>query len=78
MYRYVTEPYEPQVVKRHCGLMENDMRGRGRVHPGVVEHIDNAEDKCSCEWGFGHPRWGLYKFTHSLKARLVSTLEPEM
>ena len=50
------EPYEPQVVKRHCGLMENAMVARGRVHPGVVEHITNTEEKCSCEWGFGHPR----------------------
>lgn len=50
------ELYEPQVVKRHCGLMEQDMVAQGRVHPGVVEHIDNPGEQCSCEWGFGHPR----------------------
>lgn len=50
------EPYEPQVVLRHCGLMEGEMVGAGRVHPGVLEHITNPEEKCSCEWGFGHPR----------------------
>ena len=50
------EPYEPQVVKRHCGLMEQDMVARGRVHPGKIEHINNPGEQCSCEWGFGHPR----------------------
>ena len=50
------EPYEPQVVKRHCGEMENDFKAKGKVHPGVVEHIDKRPAECSCEWGFGHPR----------------------
>ena len=50
------EPYEPQVVKRHCGEMENDFKAKGKVHPGVVEHIDKQPAECSCEWGFGHPR----------------------
>ena len=50
------EAYEPQVVKRHCGHMENEMHMQGRVHPGVVEHINNPNEQCSCEWGFGHPR----------------------
>ena len=50
------EPYEPQVVKRHCGHMENDFRQMGKVHPGVVEHINKLKPECSCEWGFGQPR----------------------
>ena len=50
------EPYEPQVVRRHCGHMENEFRAMGKVHPGVVEHIDAVNPTCSCEWGFGKPR----------------------
>ena len=50
------EPYEPQVVRRHCGHMENEFRAMGKVHPGVVEHIDKENPTCSCEWGFGKPR----------------------
>ena len=48
--------YEPQVVKRHCGHMEEDFKRMGRVHPGRVEHIDRENPDCSCEWGFGSPR----------------------
>ena len=47
--------YEPQVVKRHCGHMEEDFKRMGRVHPGRVEHIDRENPDCSCEWGFGRP-----------------------
>jgi hypothetical protein len=50
------EPYEPQVVRRHCGHMENEFRAMGKVHPGTVEHIDAKNPTCSCEWGFGKPR----------------------
>jgi arabinosyltransferase len=50
------EPYEPQVVKRHCGEMEPEFRARGNVHPGTVEHILKQNPTCSCEWGFGAPR----------------------
>ena len=50
------EPYEPQVVQRHCGHAENEFRAMGKVHPGMVEHIDAENPTCSCEWGFGKPR----------------------
>ena len=49
-------PYEPQVVLRHCGMMEDDFKRAGKVHAGVVEHIDKPDGGCSCEWGFGSPR----------------------
>ncbi|ACO61836.1 glycosyltransferase family 77 protein [Micromonas commoda] len=49
-------PYEPQVVLRHCGMMEDDFKRAGKVHAGVVEHIDKPDGGCSCEWGFGLPR----------------------
>ena len=49
-------PYEPQVVLRHCGMMENDFKRAGKVHAGVVEHIHKPDGGCSCEWGFGLPR----------------------
>ena len=37
-------------------MMENDFKRAGKVHAGVVEHIDKPDGGCSCEWGFGLPR----------------------
>jgi len=54
--RRPNEPYEPQVVKRHCGEMDTSMRASGKVHLGVIEHINKQEPlKCTCEFGFGVP-----------------------
>ena len=56
--RRPNEPYEPQVVKRHCGEMDTSMRASGKVHLGVIEHINKKEGqnlKCTCEFGFGVP-----------------------
>ena len=55
--RHPNEPYEPQVVKRHCGEMDTSMRASGKVHLGLIEHINKEEKplKCTCEFGFRTP-----------------------
>ena len=55
--RRPNEPYEPQVVKRHCGEMDTSMRRQRKVHFGVIEHINKKEEqnlKC-VQFGFGVP-----------------------
>jgi arabinosyltransferase len=54
--RHKDEPYEPQVVKRHCGEMDSLMRSQGKVHLGVLEHVNKEKPlQCTCEFGFGTP-----------------------
>jgi len=38
--------------------MDTHMRASGKVHLGVIEHINKKEEqnlKCTCEFGFGVP-----------------------
>jgi len=55
--RHPNEPYEPQVVKRHCGEMDTAMRFLGKIHLGVIEHVNKNENplQCTCEFGFAPP-----------------------
>ena len=48
--RSASDPYEPQVVTRHCGASEEDMIRSGRVTRGEVTHL-GTDDGCTCEWG---------------------------
>jgi hypothetical protein len=53
--RSASDPYEPQVVTRHCGASEEDMIRSGRVTRGEVTHL-GTDDGCTCEWGFARPK----------------------
>eukprot|EP00756_Hemistasia_phaeocysticola_P001511 Hpha_TRINITY_DN11063_c0_g2::TRINITY_DN11063_c0_g2_i1::g.92856::m.92856/K20784/XEG113; arabinosyltransferase len=56
MGRPMGNPWEPQVVLRHCGKDESVMWREGRITPGKMSYIGKADPpKCSCEWGFAQP-----------------------
>ena len=44
-------PWEPDVVKRDCGVTEAEMSKAGRIHFGKIMNYSD----CGCEWGFGTP-----------------------
>ena len=51
----MSNPWEPNVVLRHCGKDESVIAREHLQNHGELSHINEENPWCSCEWGFAQP-----------------------